>query len=153
MAAPAGWTVPEAPETARFLLDIVPREVTWTKYDKKSVCFPSPGNTWTDRNRVRCKIMWPSERAHSALQFAQINNTNVLYLHGGYRVDYPYPDTDDPSIVTMKYPTSKKFLDDMWFFNLDTGFWNQVTPLSKEKPGPRMSHQIVNFTLFFYYFS
>jgi len=141
--APAGWTVPDAPETARFLIDIV-SDVRWTKYEKKIVCFPAPDTTWSNRNRVRCENAWPSKRAHSALQFLRINETNLLYLHGGYRVDYPHPDSDDASIITMKYPRSKNFLDDMWLFNLDTGFWNQVSPSSESKPGPRMAHQIVH---------
>ena len=41
------------------------------------------------------------------------------------------------------FPTYPFFLNDIWKYNLSSGYWEEVHPVSKEFPSPRMEHDLV----------
>eukprot|EP00939_MAST-03C_sp_MAST-3C-sp1_P000025 g25.t1 len=138
----AGWSLGDQTEESRLFFRIVSEETKWERFRKKSMCFPSPGETWQERSNIECKALWPPARALAAFVHVNTAERHRMYLHGGYRVLLPYPD-DDPAIFTQSYPLVDRYLDDLWMYSLDNGYWNLVN-LPGAKPSPRYAHTILN---------
>jgi len=108
----------------------------WTKLQPQTICSIISGDTWAERDATHCSADWPSERAgHVA---ALDTYSQGIWLFGGYRTYFPYIATDGPGVDIgvvaatsggsgfTPYPDYGYFLNDLWFYNLTSGFWTQV---------------------------
>lgn len=125
---------------------------TWRNTTRRETCHVEVGATWGDRNDVACDVFWPDERAGHVASLDP--SRNGMWLHGGYRTNFPYlrsdatgsgPGTASGTGGFTPYPSLPFYLDDLWFYNLNTGFWSEVLPLSTANPAPRVDH--VMFTV------
>ena len=108
---------------------------TWNKMIKKETCVTKPGITWSSRNDLTCKIIWPRARAsHSAVYDP---NRNVIWVFGGYNTYYPYHSYASSrgirsslqgKVIETPYPSYPHFLDDLWIYNITSGYWKQIVP-------------------------
>lgn len=105
-----------------------------------------------------CSENWPAGRAGHGSVFD--SKRHLVWLFGGYNTYYPYLSTDGlgsnygvGSLGTggfVPYPGFNYFLNDLWYFNLSTGYWTQVPyPNDMLVPEPRCDHLLllVNDTL------
>jgi len=143
----ADWTLDDLPEGARFFFETSAASFEWTFVTRKTVCYPSPGSTWEERSNVECTSHWPSKRSLAAMSIVDFKNSTRIYLHGGYNVRYPHPETD-PATFTLKHPKATRYLSDMWMYDLSTGFWNEVRPIADIVPSGRMGHSIFSIQSF-----
>ena len=109
----------------------------WKKAKGIEICQDAPGLRWEDRNDVKCTIDWPSARSgHVAAYDPQKNG---MWVHGGYTSHYPYPSSNSPGSglgVKSKlvkdgfkpYASHSFYLDDLWFYDLRTGYWKHIKP-------------------------
>ena len=105
----------------------------WSQLEKKTTCVDAPGLTWESRNDKKCTVHWPSPRSGHAAVYDK--NRGGIWLHGGYSTYYPYPTSKDPGsgIGTRSvgrehialHPTYAFYLDDLWFFDLESGYWEK----------------------------
>ena len=107
----------------------------WKRLHGKETCKPSPGASWESRNDVKCTIHWPLGRSGHATVVD--NNRLGMWLFGGYSTPYPYPTSASPGAgwgidegegagsIPSGYPY---FLDDLWFYNFTTGYWEEKQP-------------------------
>lgn len=75
------------------------------------------------------------------------------FIHGGYRTFFPYPSSWGPgsgrgvasgsTTGFSPYPTNPYYLDDLWQYNLTSGFWSLIEPVGNVKPPPRQDHIMV----------
>ena len=112
-----------------------------------------PDKKWSQRFEELCISTWPEERAGHKM----VHHGGYLYIYGGYRTPFPYPNTLGPGsgwgtaalpvtadLKPMRpFPSFPFFLDDMWRYNLSSGYWEKVAYVSAESPGPRMEHDLV----------
>ena len=43
----------------------------------------------------------------------------------------------------IPYPDYPYFLDDLWFYNMSSGYWKQMVPVSSSQPSPRTDLTLV----------
>jgi hypothetical protein len=108
-------------------------ERQWKEVEKKQTCHDAPGLTWESRNDKHCEIHWPKVRSGHASVFD--SKRNGIWIHGGYRTYYPYPTSKDSGSGfgvnslgrehTAIYPTFEFYLDDLWFYDIASGFWEK----------------------------
>ena len=97
---------------------------TWLEMKRKASCETAPGIAWETRNDIYCEVHWPKARYGHVAVFD--DNRQGMWIYGGYTTSYPYPSSDRESFVP--YPTHPFFLDDMWFYNVSTGYWEEMKP-------------------------
>jgi hypothetical protein len=105
----------------------------WTRLEEKASCVDAPGLTWESRNDKRCEIHWPRVRSGHAAVYD--SKRNGIWIHGGYSTYFPYPTSKDSGGAvgvnslgrehTPIYPTYEFFLDDLWFYDIASGFWEK----------------------------
>jgi len=133
-------------------------EGNWTEIARKETCFSDPGEAWAERNDVTCEVNWPSGRAGAAMALRTDQNTGdqELWVHGGFRTQFPYPksssagaglgaavDLQGASTGTTLFPAYPYFLQDLWKYDVSTGFWTEIPTVSSVRPGPRYDHVMV----------
>lgn len=66
-------------------------EGQWTQLPRLDTCYSDPGETWAERNDITCVVNWPSGRAGAAmaLRTEQSTGAQQLWLHGGFRTQFP----------------------------------------------------------------
>jgi hypothetical protein len=124
-------------------------EGSWQNYSKQESCYEDPGKAWAQRDKARCTVHWPTGRAGHV----SVLDRDLFYVHGGFRTYFPYPNTHSEGSLAgvsssgvngfTPFPTHPFYLDDMWRFNLTSGFWVNLKPFSKKSPAARMSHIMV----------
>ena len=126
----------------------------FTQLLPKSIEYRDPGDTWRARNDKSTITYWPQGRAGHAATYDISSGIcrRRMWIHGGFTTYYPYIKTsgagadtgvvDDPSDLEgfSPYPTYPFYLDDLWYYDFQTGFWVEVKVLSLEKPSPRVDH-------------
>ena len=128
--------------------------LSWEQVIPYESCYAHPGSTWGERSGVLCSVLWPAGRASAALAVDATNASAVLlYLHGGYAVQYPYPEVlgkgSAPGGLSLAdeslapYPTAPYYFDDLWVYDVGAHVWAVVTPLSPAAPSARRSHSFV----------
>jgi len=125
---------------------------TWTEVMPKEVCVSNPGIAWEDRNRVLCRIFWPRERSGHAVSYDK--ERNRMWVHGGYTAKYPYPSsTSAGSDVGVKgrrekgstpFASHSFYLDDLWYYDIESGFWKEIIPIDNVFPKMRTDHLMIN---------
>jgi hypothetical protein len=108
-------------------------ERQWTRLEGKASCVDAPGITWESRNDKRCEIHWPKVRSGHAAVYD--SKRNGIWIHGGYSTYFPYPTSKDSGsglgVNSLGrenipiYPTDEFFLDDLWFYDIASGFWEK----------------------------
>lgn len=98
----------------------------WTQILPLESCYRNPGEAWADRFNVKCTVHWPGERADAALVVFR----GKLYLHGGYRTFFPYPQSNGRGAASgtgrqgssgyTPYPTFPYYMDDLWSYDYGT---------------------------------
>ena len=81
-------------------------------------------------NDIKCTINWPKARAgHSVIYDKE---RNAMWLFGGHTMYYPYPSDSKRrngnnfrTEYGAPYPTYPYFLDDLWVYNISTGYWEE----------------------------
>jgi len=77
-----------------------------------------------------------------------------FWIHGGFTSYFPYISTDGPGsgigVQSSKlgggfspFPTFPFYLDDLWFYSLDTGKWTEFTYLTDINPDRRTDHIMI----------
>ena len=76
-----------------------------------------------------------------------------LYLFGGYRSEFPYPTTfsagagdrgqSEVGVGGTPYPSLPYYLNDLWKYNMTSGLWEEIKPVSETVPAPRQEHVMV----------
>ncbi|KAL7553832.1 hypothetical protein ACHAWF_017166 [Thalassiosira exigua] len=122
-------------------------ERQWVNVEGKTTCVGAPGLTWESRNDKRCKVHWPGARSGHAAVYDPVRGG--MWIHGGYSTYYPYPTSKDsgsgPGTQTLGrehvplHPTHSFYLDDLWFYNVTSGYWNKKRIFGR-KPRPRTDH-------------
>eukprot|EP00588_Corethron_pennatum_P035435 CAMPEP_0194349716 /NCGR_PEP_ID=MMETSP0171-20130528/107243_1 /TAXON_ID=218684 /ORGANISM="Corethron pennatum, Strain L29A3" /LENGTH=360 /DNA_ID=CAMNT_0039117197 /DNA_START=420 /DNA_END=1499 /DNA_ORIENTATION=+ len=116
---------------------------TWKKKRKKESCKSDPGPTWESRYDQSCNIYWPKARAGHSLVYDR--RKDGIYLFGGFTSYSPYfeghGDTKEGSFAP--YPSLPYFFNDLWFYDLRKGYWNELKPRTKIKPTGRAYHMTV----------
>lgn len=105
----------------------------WFKVEAKETCIDAPGLTWESRNDKHCKVHWPKVRSGHAAVYD--HKRNGLWVYGGYSTYYPYPTSKDSGSGygvsslgrehTPIYPTYEFYLDDLWFYDIKSGYWEK----------------------------
>lgn len=126
---------------------------TWKRYEPVDVEYRSPGSTWATRNDRGTIRYWPQGRAGHAAAYDISSGycRRRMWIHGGFTTYFPYIKTsgrggglgvvEDLAMPGFSpYPTYPFYLDDLWYFDLQTGLWTEVKVLSIEKPTPRVDH-------------
>ncbi|OQR98016.1 tenascin-X-like [Achlya hypogyna] len=82
-----------------------------------------------------------------------IEYLSLRYIHGGYHTFFPYPITSGagagraafrgPGPGYTPFPTNPYYLADLWVYNLSSGLWTEVTPLSGVQPSARTEHSMI----------
>ncbi|KAL7465153.1 hypothetical protein ACHAXS_005490 [Conticribra weissflogii] len=119
----------------------------WVKVERKPICVDAPGLTWESRNDKRCEVRWPSPRSgHAAIYDGKRNG---MWVSGGYSTYFPYPTSTDAGSSwgaqgmgrnhIALYPTHSFYLDDLWFYDMETGFWEKKRTFGR-KPHQRTDH-------------
>lgn len=122
----------------------------WRQIQPKESCFFFPGQAWEARNDYVCTMFWPEKRASSVLVYTE----GLLWLHGGYHTSFPYPHISSPGAGNgtsrlagqpeySSFPTLPYFLDDLWQYNMSSGLWRQITPISDLNPSARKGHSML----------
>eukprot|EP00970_Alexandrium_tamarense_P006038 scaffold1012_cov189-Alexandrium_tamarense.AAC.23 len=123
---------------------------TWSKVEGKETCVDAPGLTWQSRNDEHCQVYWPKARSgHSAVFDSERNG---FWIHGGYATYYPYPTSKDSGSGfgvntllgrehTAIHPTYQFYLDDLWFYDIESGYWEKKRTFGS-KPHRRTDHVI-----------
>ena len=125
----------------------------WENITSVQFCEDAPGDTWETRSDIACTVTWPRPRAgHVAVLDEQRDG---MWLHGGYTTFFPYLlstgtgsgyGTQSASSSTgsfSPYPTYPYYLDDLWFYNMTSGYWREIKPLSTSNPTARMDHKMI----------
>ncbi len=110
-------------------------EWKWSKRKPLESCVLRPGIGWEDRNRVKCNVFWPRERSGHAVAYDA--QRHRMWIHGGYSTHFPYPSSTGPGSgdgvkgrrakgFTPFASSQTYFLDDMWFYDIDTGYWKEI---------------------------
>ena len=118
----------------------------WKNYTGRATCVDEPGETWELRDAQNCEVAWPTARAGHASALDTKNGG--VYVFGGYTTFFPYLSTDGPGSGWgaaakpnakgfIPFPDYPYYLDDLWVYNLTTGFWTELIPLSTDTPAPR----------------
>lgn len=114
---------------------------TWKRLLPKQSCHHNPGISWEFRNDLTCQIHWPKPRAGHAS--AIVGET--IYIHGGYT---NYFHQAHGIMDTRPYPTHPYFLDDLWVYNITTGYWTELNKPYKSnnslKPKKRTDHTLLS---------
>lgn len=107
----------------------------WERRSGKQTCKPHPAASWESRNDILCTLLWPSGRSgHAAVVD---NKRQGIWLFGGYTAYYPYPENNSPGNGPGAESLGKDgespykfdfFLDDLWFYNITTGYWREIIP-------------------------
>lgn len=124
----------------------------WYELTPVEECYPDPGVTWDARFETSCSTTWPGSRAGHVSVLD--SDRQLMWIHGGFTSYFPYVSTDgtgagygiqnEPEADGFTpYPRYPFFLDDLWYFNLSSGLWTEVTPLSASNPGPRVDHVMI----------
>ena len=114
----------------------------WTRIRPKRHCFPDPGRTWAERNRVSCEEAWPKGRAAATLAVVK----DSIYMFGGFNAHFPYPHLLSfgsgfgtaflrQNIGPRPFPTHGYYLKDFWRFNFTSGFWTELSPVGATPRG------------------
>ena len=110
-------------------------EYRWKRQVGKESCRASPGASWESRNDVKCTVHWPLGRSGHATVVD--NSRQGMWLFGGFSAPYPYPTSASPGagwgmeggegagFIPSDYPY---YLDDLWFYNFTTGYWEEKQP-------------------------
>ena len=108
----------------------------WVQQKPKESCQVSPGLSWESRNDVSCEIHWPKGRMGHATIYD--NKRHGLWLYGGYTTYFPYISSYGPGsdhgrqtrqgIGFTPYPTYPFYLDDLWFYDIKSGYWEEKVP-------------------------
>ena len=118
----------------------------------KATCVDEPGATWEGRDDQNCEVEWPTARAgHTSALDAK---NGGVYVFGGYTTFFPYLSTDGPDLdgarrrsrtrrASFPFPDYPYYLNDLWVYNLTTGYWTLLVPLSSEVPAPRTDMSMV----------
>ena len=122
---------------------------SWTNVKGKETCVHAPGLTWESRNDEHCELIWPEGRSgHATVYDAKRNG---IWIHGGYSTFFPYPTNKDrssdtegvesrrSSIGIIGSPTYQFYLDDLWFYSINSGFWEKKRVFGS-KPRRRQDH-------------
>lgn len=122
---------------------------TWHKVEGKTTCIDNPGLTWESRNDKHCEIYLPSARSGHAVVYDE--KRGGMWLHGGYSTYYPYPTSKSAGSsfgnrklgreVTALTPTWQFYLDDIWFYDFNSGYWTKKKTFGR-KPQQRTDHII-----------
>ena len=124
----------------------------WRNYTGKATCVDEPGATWEGRDDQNCEVEWPTARAgHTSALDAK---NGGVYVFGGYTTFFPYLSTDGPGSGWgaaakpnakgfIPFPDYPYYLNDLWVYNLTTGYWTLLTPLSTVVPAPRTDMSMI----------
>jgi hypothetical protein len=131
----------------------------WRRLFQQYTYVKDPGIAWDDRNRVKLSSEWPDGRAGAAMTSTNCNETYRekdcnIWLFGGYRVLFPYPETTSPGYLLatkglssgrgyVSYPTLPYYLNDLWHLEVDTGLWRLIDISSPSKPPGRHLHTML----------
>eukprot|EP00516_Mucochytrium_quahogii_P005465 CAMPEP_0203750778 /NCGR_PEP_ID=MMETSP0098-20131031/4957_1 /ASSEMBLY_ACC=CAM_ASM_000208 /TAXON_ID=96639 /ORGANISM=" , Strain NY0313808BC1" /LENGTH=764 /DNA_ID=CAMNT_0050640219 /DNA_START=611 /DNA_END=2901 /DNA_ORIENTATION=+ len=133
--------------------------ISWTELVAKRNCTSrtlfdngqlKPGWEWEERFEQICFTTWPAPRSGHAMTYRD----GYLYVHGGYRTFFPYAHTrgagsgmgtsKSPELGQYRpYPRYHHFLDDMWKYDLSSGFWHKVEYEGPEQPRQRAQHSLI----------
>ena len=120
----------------------------WKKIKPKEKCIPTPGLTWDLQNIVTCETLWPQHRGGHGSAWDDARNR--IWIFGGYNTYYPYLSTDGMgsgigvsslnSGGFVPYPGYNYYLNDLWYYDLSTGYWVQIQYDPKMPvPDPRVN--------------
>ena len=98
----------------------------WLKQEPKERCAKSPGLTWETRNKTQCDISWPQPRAGHATVYDEIRHG--VWLYGGYTTYFPHLSNRESGRNFVPFPSYPFFLDDLWFYDMSSGFWEEKSP-------------------------
>eukprot|EP00945_MAST-04E_sp_MAST-4E-sp1_P001023 g1023.t1 len=131
----------------------------WRRLFQQYTYVSNPGIAWDDRNRIKLTSQWPMGRAGHVMTSVNCNATYrekdcLVYMFGGYRVVFPYPETTSPGYLLatkglssgrgfVSYPSLPYYLNDLWKLELDTGLWTEIEISSPTVPAGRHLHSFV----------
>eukprot|EP01038_Epipyxis_sp_PR26KG_P011787 gene11787-15773_t len=106
----------------------------WKKLNAKEQCYSAAGAAWDTRNDVACTTTIPTGRAGHSSAFD--SKRSRIWIFGGYNTYFPYLRTDGsgsgPGVTSVgtggfiPYPGYNYFMNDLWFFDLNTSVWTEV---------------------------
>ena len=153
----------------RMFTLIIPANDSWKQVLPWESCYSWPGDEWEQRDEMICTSFWPEPRASAAMVYFN----SSLYLHGGYRVIFPYPHTGSRgsgSGVSQRsesgisaFDTLPYYLHDLWVYRFGKGgwvrpgyaflsprafaennLWEEITPANAtERPAARRDHTMI----------
>ncbi len=140
----------------------------WSRVQPKSLTVADPGRAWDDRFRTSEVVVWPQGRAGHTMAATrcvekddnQIPKEQVfpefcrVWIFGGFRVVFPFPETTSFGYLKgtiglptgrgdVSYPSLPYYLNDVWEFNPNTGFWSEALVSSADKPAARYLHTMI----------
>ena len=141
-------------------IDLITYEGFWEEKEPLDQCHPDPGITWSSRNDTICDAVWPGVRAGHGIRQIVVCSffiflgaafdpiRNVLWLFGGYSTYFPYLSTNGPGAGPgtssssetgfVPYPAYTYYKNDLWYYNLSSGYWAEVNSASQDVPAGRM---------------
>jgi len=119
----------------------------WKIKKPQERCYDDPGAAWNSRFDQSCTTTQPKARAAHGSVFDSLRNR--VWIYGGYSTYFPYLSTDGagsgPGVSSVgtggfvPYPNFQYFLNDLWYYDLNTSLWTEVVYNTAEKtPEGRM---------------
>lgn len=123
----------------------------WQYMFPKEECVPAPGISWDQQDLEACSTTWPSARAGHGIAFD--TPRNGVWIFGGYGTYYPYLKTDGEGSAEgvsqlsrggfIPYPGYSYYKNDLWFFNITSGYWTEYaynSSIHPQWPEGRVDH-------------
>eukprot|EP00946_MAST-07B_sp_MAST-7B-sp1_P003683 g3683.t1 len=140
----------------------------WFRVQPKYRRISDPGRAWEDRFRTKDVVVWPKGRAGHTIastHCVEKDDNQIpkdaffpqqcrIWMFGGFRVVFPFPETTSFGYLKgtiglptgrgdTPYPTLPYYLNDMWEYNPNTGYWKEAEVSSPTIPAARYLHSMV----------
>lgn len=140
----------------------------WFRVQPKYRRISDPGRAWEDRHRTKDVVFWPKGRAGhtvASTRCVEKDDNQIpkdaffpllcrMWMFGGFRVVFPFPESTSFGYLKgtiglptgggdTPYPSLPYYLNDMWQYNPNTGYWKEAEVTSPSAPPARYLHTMV----------